>query len=134
MIPFRARHLLEIKPDADAEMQRLALLAQHGPAYTGFLMGKAVGAAGVYITGDVGEAWTLFNPAIKAFPLFLHKTVKRLLSEVAQTVPEIYAICSDDGEWLRRLGFESVKQSEKPKTYQPLPDNQTLFVRRSWRS
>jgi hypothetical protein len=141
IIPFRARHAFEIRPDLDADEANLLARAQYeGVGYTGFLAGKAIAAAGVWVPRPgIGHAWTIFTPAMKAFSFSLHREVKTRLGKVMESLDEVYAVCSDDGKWLKRLGFH-VAQLEDPYTLQrvmppepfslrQLKPGQTLFVR-----
>jgi hypothetical protein len=130
VIAFRARHVLDIKPDADSRMMALAQIAeQSGPAWSGFLYGVAIGAGGVSIQRPgIGEAWTIFNPRIKAFPLFLHRTIKSHLESIAPNLEEVWATCKDDGEWLVKLGFHETK--DVPRGTITIPATERLFVRR----
>lgn len=116
-------------------MYRMAWRAQEsGPAFTACLYGHAIGAAGVSIQKPgVGEAWTIFTPLLKRmFPLTMHKLVKKLLIEHAAALNEVWAVCRDDGKWLKILGFFHVEKVEKPELYQKLEPGQALYVRRKW--
>lgn len=134
IIPFRVRHVLEIKPHADERTVQMALLAEAtGPAFTGCLYGRAIGAGGVSIQQPgIGEAWTMFNPLIKRFPLSLHRTIKEHLERIMPMLDEVWSVCDGDEKWLRKLGFCTVEQFEKPELYQKLEPGQTLLVRRKW--
>ena len=107
---------------------------QSGPAWSGFLYGVAIGAGGVSIQRPgIGEAWTIFNPRIKAFPLFLHRTIKSHLESIIENLDEVYSVSSGDCKWLVKLGFEMchVEQFKYPEILHKLTPNQTILVRRS---
>ena len=130
IIPFRARHLKEILPDATEEQQWMALLAQEsGPGYTAFLFGKAVGAAGVSIQKPgLGEAWAIFTPLLKFYPLWLHRECKARLAKIQGI--QVYAQAENCNEkWLMRLGFKKV-QREKVKLERELDSGNELYL---WR-
>lgn len=87
IIPFKARHVQVIKPDASVEMLNLAKIAEaKGYAFTGCLMGDPIGAAGIAIQHPgVGEAWTLFSPLLKAqFRVTLLRMVRKLINDVTE--------------------------------------------------
>lgn len=116
MIPFRARHVKEIRPDADEELLRMAWIGQEtGPAYTAFLLGRAIGAAGVSIQKPgKGEAWAIFSDTIAAFPFFLHRRIKREIVRIfeRENLTAIYALCRGDSretKWLKALGFKEAE-------------------------
>ena len=67
IIPFKARHIEAIKPDAPADMLELAKFAERGGyAVTGCVLGDPIGAAGVAVMmPGIGQIWSLFSPFIK---------------------------------------------------------------------
>jgi len=114
VIPFRAKHLAEIEPRVTGEMITLGQLAEcSGSAYTAVLCGDPIGAAGIAVVRPgMGEAWSLFSPLIKRFPLALHKAASRLIPEVTKR-HNLRRVCAmvDEGDavavrWIERLGFE----------------------------
>lgn len=135
LIPFRAAHLFDIKPDADNETYRMAWRAQEsGPGYTVYLHGIAIGAAGLSVQKQgIGEAWTYFTPLLKRmYPLTMHKLVKKLLQEHAAKLNEVYAACAPENEkWLKALGFENVtpETCKYPEAFNKLTPGMKLMVR-----
>ena len=123
VIPFRARHIPEIRPDVDESMKRLAAIAEdRGWAWTACLLGTPVGAAGVAIEPapkgerpERGEAWALFSPVVKTMPISLYKAVSKGLAEVkAETRVKYIAAIVEPGDaaagrFMRHLGFNLAK-------------------------
>lgn len=114
IIPFRAKHLLEIDSAITAEMFALGKMAEHcGSAYTAVVCGDPIGSAGIAIVQPgIGEAWSLLNPVFKRFPVSLHKAASRLIPEVMERhkLRRVQATI-DPGDamairWAERLGFE----------------------------
>jgi len=109
LIPFRAGHLREIKPDAsDYWMELAGVYEDGGPAYTAMYLGHAIGAAGVYIPRPgIGEAWAMLTPMLKSMPFFLHRKVKRALETL--TLRRIHAQVDPRDkkamDWILTLGF-----------------------------
>lgn len=110
-IPFRARHVPLVKPDADAEMMRMALLAEReSDAYTLCLLGDPVACGGIWVQGESAQIWGLFSPLAKRFPKQLFSCVKRRLDRVAQTATfsRYYATMpttEESARFLAHLGF-----------------------------
>jgi hypothetical protein len=135
IIPFRARHLIEIKPDIDADTIGTYMRAQYeGVSYTAFLGGKAIGAAGVWVQKPgIGEAWAIFAPAMKAFPLLLHREVKSRLNKVMKSLDEVYIICAGDDKWFVKLGFSFVSREtvamKHPEALAVIEPGQEFYVR-----
>jgi len=134
IIPFRARHVLDIKPDAGPRMLWMAQSAeQSGPAWTAMLYGQAIGAGGVSIQRPgIGEAWTLFSPRIKRYPLFMHRFCKQFTDDAIKTLDEIYTVCSGDDRWLRALCFTDVSHEamKYPEVLRKVKRGESLLVRR----
>jgi hypothetical protein len=93
-------------------MMALAEIAEgRGWAWTAMLLGDPVGAAGVAITGDRGEAWAVFSPLIKTMPVALYKAVAKGLAEIKAEVPVRLIVATADAQdaqaarFLRHLGF-----------------------------
>jgi len=127
-IPFRARHIELINPEWSDEMRNLAYFAQEtGPGYTACLYGRPIGAGGLSIQRPgIAEAWTLFKPVIKMFPLWLHSQCVEKLNQFNWL--DIYAqaeSCND--RWMRILGFEI---STEENDFINLNEGSTLYVRR----
>jgi len=136
IIPFRARHVWEIGPwpitPAMAEMAYMA--EQTGPAFSGCLYGRAIGAGGVSIQQPgIGEAWTLLTPLIRLCPLALHRAVKSHLVKIVADLDEVWAVCSHDEKWLHKLGFKNVSCEARPDLYKKLEPNQVLLRRTKWK-
>jgi len=113
IIPFRARHVPLIRPDAGPEWIDLAEEAQEGGrGYTACLLGDPIGAAGVRVHGNgIGEAWALFSPLLKTMPKALFKNVSKGLNEiiVEEKLKKIWALVDPEDEiaqrFIERLGF-----------------------------
>ena len=134
-VPFRARHVRDIIPNASDEVMRKAQRAEEtGPAWSGFLYGRAFIAAGVSINQEmrIGEAWSLSSPIAKGYPLFVHREVKRQLDRIVKSLDEIYAACRIEDRWLVRLGFQEVPRETLrfPEMLEKLIDQQRIYVRR----
>lgn len=114
VIPFRARHVPLVNPNADENLLALAYAAERsGKAFTGCLLGDPVGCAGVWMHGTEGQVWTLFSPLIKQMPVALCKEVRRRLKEVIEELQPtlLYARIDTNDEqavrFIERLGFEA---------------------------
>lgn len=113
IIPFRARHVPLIKPEAGKEWLELAEAAQeNGRGYTACLLGDPIGAAGVRLHAQgIGEAWALFSPLIKAMPKSLFKSVSKGLNEIIaeEKLTKIWALVDPEDEtaqqFMEHLGF-----------------------------
>ncbi len=115
IIPFRARHVKEIEPQADDAMMALAQLAQNSPgdAFTACYLGQPIGAAGIILTApNMGDAWALLSPLLKSFPLYLHREAKTRIEHAIQKYQLRRVQAFIDARhlahvlWIRRLGFQ----------------------------
>lgn len=115
IIPFKARHIPLIKPDATPEIIELGKMAEaSGCAITGCVMGDPIGAAGVAEHyGGMGQAWTLFSPYIKArYRITIIRQARRLISEAFEEgkYSRIVALVDPDDpkacDFVEDLGFK----------------------------
>lgn len=114
MIPFRARHALIIKPFMNLRLQHLCITAQDkSRAWTGCMLGDPIGAAGIKLGDDhAGEAWALFSPLIKRYPLFLFRELKTRIERVVaeEKLTRVWSVVDEDDpaaiRLIGRLGFE----------------------------
>jgi hypothetical protein len=117
LIPFRARHVKEIYPEAPEAMLEIGELAQDcsGYALTACYLGQPIGAGGIVVQRPgVADAWTLFTPMLKTLPFFLHRTVKielctvikkfnlRRIQCTIEMTDESHTAC----KWAKSLGFQ----------------------------
>ena len=117
LIPFRARHVREIYPEATEPMLEIGELAQDcsSTALTACYLGQPIGAGGIVMQRPgVADAWTLLSPVLKSFPVFLHREVKRQLAVVIkryslrriqctiETTDDPHTAC----KWAKSLGFQ----------------------------
>lgn len=84
LIEFRAAHISIINPNASMELLDAALLAEMKSTATTMCMGSVpIACAGVRIVSHrVGEAWAMFSPLSKRFPVGLFKAVSRGLEKI----------------------------------------------------
>lgn len=83
IIPFKASHLREVKPDIAEPMVDVAQYAETcGWSYTACVCGIKVGCAGIMIERNgIGQLWAVFSPLIKGMRFQLFKECRRLLLE-----------------------------------------------------
>jgi hypothetical protein len=112
IIPFKARHVQLIKPDATPEMLELAQICESHNGYTACILGDPVAAAGVVMQQvGIGEIWSIFGPIVKCYPKQLFAECKRLMAEViAREKPRrLYAIVDPNDpksiRFMEHLGF-----------------------------
>jgi hypothetical protein len=104
IIPFRARHLQEVKPDVEAPMLEVAEYAEHhGWSYTGCVCGIKIGCAGIAMERNgVGQLWAVFSPMIKNMRFQLFRECRRLLlkniADHRDEIEVLYALVDDGDE------------------------------------
>jgi hypothetical protein len=126
-VPYRARHLQLLNPDASEKMLEEAYIAQQvGPGYSAFLFGCVVGMAGLSLqVPGMGQAWALFTPVLKLFPVWLHRQCLEKLSRYKDL--DIYAQaegCND--KWMAALGFYQTTDD----SWFEMREEARLYVRR----
>jgi hypothetical protein len=99
-------------------MKKLAQFCDtSGYGYTACLDGVPVGAAGIVLHNDgIAEAWALFSPAVKAFPVSLYRSVVAGFAEAREKAGKLETIFSfidpnDDtaARFIKRCGFVLTK-------------------------
>jgi len=122
VITFRSDHLLRIAPrfSLGAFQEGAALLAlgrlyeDRGPAYSGEVDGKLIGACGIMVLWPgVGEAWAFFSADIVQYRRWVHRMVKETLWEIIRGLDlrRVQSEVREDSwiarKWVEKLGFKS---------------------------
>lgn len=138
IVPFKAEHLQHLNGSvlglmATWGITELVALEQSGPAYTAMIDGDVVGCAGVILSWrGCGEVWSVLADEAKLYPLFLHRSVKRMLNMIIEEheLHRVQGIVINGVEkghaWMRRLGFKS---EGLMKNYTPDKDSAWRYAR-----
>lgn len=125
IIPFDPAHLADIRPlvvEPDVLEAFSASYVQRGVAFTAFDGGRVLGCAGVVLRGSTGYVWAALTDEIRKRPMFLHRAIRRGMSETikAYGLKRLEAACDIDhrtaARWLERLGFTLAGTTERHGT------------------
>ena len=114
---FRAEHLDGVEWTESKLAARLGKAAfkmyEKHPSFSLFYGGEFVAAGGIAILWPgVAEAWLIAGPLATQHPMFLHRTVIRLLpalardSKIHRLQVQVRANFAKSHRWVERLGFE----------------------------
>ena len=85
--------------------------------------GQPIGISGFSLEGRVGTGWLIGSGQLRKSPVFLHRTVKRVLGEIVHS-PEVNCIHvtiensnGASARWLNRLGFILIARSALTSKY-----------------
>lgn len=119
IVPYRAAHYREVtryglSPLVGLTSDEIAdYYAHRGAAYTGMVGDKIAGCAGVVSHWPgAGEAWAILTDVGRAHPAFIHRVVKRTLSEIIansrlrRVQADVVAEFAAGRRWVEHLGFE----------------------------
>ena len=81
-----------------------------GKAFTILDDGQPVGISGFVLENGIGGGWLVGSKKLREHPVYLHRTMKKVLRELLQN-PAIKYICAEaedyvTARWLERLGFK----------------------------
>jgi hypothetical protein len=130
--PFRMAHLDAFAP---GEWDRAAMarsdFATLAPGWDGHDMGcsaimngRVLAIGGIAVTEGEGLAWIFASDELRAMPVLMHRTTKRLLGlvfahwklkRIIAEVPEGFAACH---RWVGKLGFSQIQKNEAFTTYE----------------
>lgn len=99
---------IEVFPDLKKRAEELDGTA----AYTAMVDGEIIACAGVVkLWPGVGEAWMMVSGVVEKYPVFFHRTVKRILNRIQEKyqLHRIQGTVRADFEkghhWIETLGF-----------------------------
>jgi hypothetical protein len=102
LIPFEPKHLTMFVNRETGNYDRPPMESHRGPAFTAVVDDRVIGCAGIALTGVMGivVAWCSFSEEIGRYPLWVTKTVRRVLNESmpALGIYQIEAIVFKDSE------------------------------------
>jgi hypothetical protein len=92
----------------------------YGKAFTALEDGRPIGVSGFACTEDgTGKGWLIGSARLRQHPVFLHRTMKRVLSgilaneAVRRVEITVDATCDRAVTWAQRLGFREVARGDR---------------------
>lgn len=116
IVPYKAEHYMSIENGINLFGEVKEFLSKQylrGPAYTMFAGKEIVGCAGVMILwSGVGEAWAIATPIARKYPIYIVKTVRKVIDIIMKSMKleRMQAVVDKENKvgqkFTRKLGFE----------------------------